>query len=34
MREREREREREPFFYGKTMHRMEKSEKFIVRVWE
>ena len=33
MRERERERER-VFFDGKTMHRMEKSEKFIVRVWE
>ena len=33
--ERERERERErAFFDGKTMHRMEKSENFIVRVWE
>ena len=31
---REREREREPFFNGKTMHRMEKIDKFIVKVWE
>ena len=28
---REREREREPFFYGKNMHRMGESEKFIVK---
>ena len=34
-REREREREREStFFDGKTMHRMEKSDKVTVRVWE
>ena len=33
--ERERERERErAFFDGKTMHRMKKSEKIIVRVWK
>ena len=33
--EREREREREStFFDGKTMYRMEESDKFIVRVWE
>ena len=29
----ERERER-AFFDGKTMHRIEESDKFIVRVWE
>ena len=29
--ERERERERESFFYGKNMHRMGESEKFIVK---
>ena len=33
MRERERERE-STFFDGKTMHRIEESDKFIVRVWE
>ena len=27
----ERERERESFFYGKNMHRMGESEKFIVK---
>ena len=31
LREREREREREPFLYGKNMHRMGESNKFIVR---
>ena len=30
-REREREREREPLLYGKNMHRMGESDKFIVR---
>ena len=30
----EREREREPFLYGKNMHRMGESGKFIVRWWE
>ena len=29
----ERERERDSFD-GKTMHRMKKSEKIIVRVWK
>ena len=27
----EREREREPFLYGKNMHRMGESDKFMVR---
>ena len=31
LRERERERERELFLYRKNMHRMEESDKFIIR---
>ena len=27
----EREREREPFLYGKNMHRVGESDKFMVR---